>query len=69
MAPKPLASGTGSVIVNGKKVCTVKLKNSTGSCAFKPKRSGRTTIAISVSGEFSDGAPMFSGARIARKVR
>ncbi|MFA7267419.1 MAG: hypothetical protein WC054_14005 [Candidatus Nanopelagicales bacterium] len=66
---KPLASGTGTVIVNGKKVCTVNLKNSAGSCTFKPKRSGRTTIAISFSGSFSDGAQMFSSARIARKVR
>ena len=69
VAPKPLASGTGTVVVNGKKVCTVKLKNSAGSCTFKPKRSGRTTIAISFSGSFSDGSPMFSSARIARKVR
>lgn len=69
VSPKPVASGIGSVVVNGKKVCTVKLKNSIGSCTFKPKRSGRTTIAISFSGKYSDGAQVFSSHRIVRKVR
>lgn len=69
VSPAPVAAGKGTVLVNGKKACTIKLKQSVGSCTFKPTKSGRATIVISFSGKFSDGAPLFTSQRIVRKVR
>jgi len=63
-----VANGATTVSVNGKKACTIKVKNSKGSCKIKVPRQKKITVDSVFSGSFSNGMPMFAEAKISKKV-
>lgn len=68
LSPAPVAHGTTKILINGKRACVIKVKNSAGTCKAKIPNTKKVKVEAVFAGEFNNGMKMFASAKTTKKV-